>query len=561
MVPRAPDKTRTRTLDIRRQADEPLQIHATPADIGQEMIEAGLSTLSDSATPAAELDAALDALEPEVYLSTVGIAERAAELEAQALAVGLISRARRASLLRSDVLSRRGELEAALRLQLEVLREAEASSDRLICARAQRMLASTYERLVDVTQSQAAAEAAVNLLAPGDPPTWHAEHMMVLAVFTTSRRLGAPDFSTFEEAARLARRAESPILLGAVLNNYAWTALEFSDELGVKLAIELRELIGTELQGRGPSPWLDTVAVAFLKSGRLDDAASAAAEAVARAPETREPSALPGCMLTLAEIERVRGNLDEAERQLLEARRLALAAQAPEFAALALKGLSELAALSGDFEEGYKLLRQHLDEWARFQDEKSDARAATLQAIWGAEVERRRRLEVEQLADTDPLTGLWNRRYLERRLSELSGTPVALALVDLDHFKEVNDRFSHDAGDAALRRVSELLKLHVEFATHAFAVRLGGEEFVLVLPATDTQSAVQLCERVRAHVQATDWSPVARGLRMSASVGLAVDREGTVPRSQLLSRADAALYEAKRRGRNRVVDHADLSGS
>ena len=561
MVPGGPDKTATGGLDIRRPGERLLQIRAIEADTCHEMLDSSLSTLSDTATPAAELDAALQALEVQIYLSTAGVSERAVELEERALAAGLVSRARRARLLHSDVLSRRGELEAALPLQLAVLSEAEASGDRMICARAQRMLASTYERLVDVPKSQAAAEAAVNLLAPDDPPCWHSEHMMVLAVFTSSRRRGAPDFSTFDEAVRLARIAGSDVLLLAALNNYAWTALEFSDERGVQLAIEMRELIDGKLEGWAPASVLDTIAVAFLQDGRLDEAAAAAEAAIARVPDVLEPSALPGCMLTLAEVERARGNLEKAEEQLHESRRLALAAQAPEFAALALKGLSELAAAGGDFEEAYNLLRLHLDEWARFQDEKSDARAATLQAIYGAETERRRRLEVEQLADTDPLTGLWNRRYLDRRLSELSGTPVTLALVDLDHFKQVNDSFSHDAGDAALRRVSDLLKLHVEFIKHAFAARLGGEEFVLVIPETGTQEALQLCQRVRAHVQATDWSPVARGLRISASIGLAVDQDGSVARSELLSRADAALYEAKRRGRNRVVDHADLSGA
>lgn len=99
-----------------------------------------------------------------------------------------------------------------------------------------------------------------------------------------------------------------------------------------------------------------------------------------------------------------------------------------------------------------------------------------------------------------------------------------------------------------------MLRLHTEEATDgAFASRIGGEEFVVVVPALDQATAIHHCERIRAHLEATDWSMIAPGLSVTASVGVAVDRGGTEPGSELLSRADARLYEAKRHGRNRVV--------
>jgi diguanylate cyclase (GGDEF)-like protein len=282
--------------------------------------------------------------------------------------------------------------------------------------------------------------------------------------------------------------------------------------------------------------------------------------AIAQAPdEMLEPHALPYIMLTAASVERARGNDAAAVAQLKEARRFAETHNAPEPAAQALKDLSELAARRGDFETAYTLLRQHMDEWARFQTERSELHAATLQAIYGADVERRRRLAVEQLADTDPLTSLWNRRFLDRQLGELAGRPMAVALLDLDHFKQVNDRFSHDAGDAVLRRLADLLRLEAgsDPSGSAFAARLGGEEFVLVLPAATGDVALRHCERIRTQMQASDWGPLAGRLVVTVSIGLALDLLGTAEASELLSRADAALYEAKRHGRNRVVAVSD----
>jgi diguanylate cyclase (GGDEF)-like protein len=189
-------------------------------------------------------------------------------------------------------------------------------------------------------------------------------------------------------------------------------------------------------------------------------------------------------------------------------------------------------------EAAYTLLRAHLDEWSRYQTEQSERHAATIQAIYSTQVERERRLAVEQLGDSDPLTGLWNRRYLDRRLADLAGQPISLALVDLDNFKQVNDGFSHDTGDTVLRRVAELLRIHLDGAPHpdAFAARLGGDEFVLAFPGTDSQAARRQCERVRTHLQATEWAPSAAALRVTISIGFVSDDDGSAPPSVLLSR-------------------------
>jgi diguanylate cyclase (GGDEF)-like protein len=431
------------------------------------------------------------------------------------------------------------------------------------CARAHCLLASTYDRIGDTHKSQASAAAGVRLLEPGDDPLWHVEHLMVLGLFTSYRRRGPVDFTTFEESLRLARALDDPVLLLAVLNNFAWIALEADWPRAIALADEMRAVIATRLDGVAASAPLDTIAHALLGAGRLLEADTVAEAAVARARlDHVEPDVLAASLLTAAEILRARGDRAGARERLDEAWAEAEDRTLRDVGARVLKALSEMAAEDGDFEAAYRYLLRHKTESDRFQTERSERHAAMIQAIYGAELERERRIAMERLADTDPLTGLWNRRYLDRRLRELSaaGRPVAVALVDVDHFKQVNDAFSHDAGDRALCRIAALARLHVagDEDGEGFVARLGGEEFALVLPVGDGEVARRRCEALRAHVEADDWDLIAPGARITVSIGLALGSGGEAP-SVLLARADARLYEAKRAGRDRVV--SDVSAS
>lgn len=162
------------------------------------------------------------------------------------------------------------------------------------------------------------------------------------------------------------------------------------------------------------------------------------------------------------------------------------------------------------------------------------------------------------LAVTDELTGLYNRRYFERHLSILlgkaqeQGRDMALMLIDMDYFKSVNDTHGHDSGDAVLREFSDRLRRHIRGVD--LACRFGGEEFVVLMPDTDSRQAHGVAERVRAAVaeKAFDVGN-GRPLAVTVSVGLALNEHETVTPELLLKRADVALYRAKRGGRNRVV--------
>jgi diguanylate cyclase (GGDEF)-like protein len=165
-------------------------------------------------------------------------------------------------------------------------------------------------------------------------------------------------------------------------------------------------------------------------------------------------------------------------------------------------------------------------------------------------------LALEQLASTDALTGLVNRRRFEEVAAQAiddgrrHGYPVAFVLCDLDRFKQVNDRYGHDAGDAVLRHVARLLRVDLRGADGVG--RWGGEEFALVLPHTDLDGAAALAERIRRRVAVTPAAIDGGPLACSVTLGVALV-EPPESLAQVFLRADAALYRGKAEGRDRVV--------
>ena len=157
--------------------------------------------------------------------------------------------------------------------------------------------------------------------------------------------------------------------------------------------------------------------------------------------------------------------------------------------------------------------------------------------------------DLAEQSRTDALTGLPNRRAMADALEAAArtrepGRPVCVALLDLDHFKSINDVHGHASGDRVLAAVGALLREHL--GGHGMAARYGGEEFVALLPGMDAQAAMKLCEALRAAV-----GTLALGFPVTISIGMAMLR-GNESADQALVRADAALYRAKANGRNRV---------
>ena len=171
---------------------------------------------------------------------------------------------------------------------------------------------------------------------------------------------------------------------------------------------------------------------------------------------------------------------------------------------------------------------------------------------------------VKELAERDELTGLPNRRRVmealaaERERHARSGIGFAVAMLDIDHFKRINDRYGHPVGDAVLKAVGQLLTGTLRGPD--VVGRVGGEEFLLVLPgATVAEAAGQAAERVRAAIAAHDWGATAPELAVTASIGVAVALPGE-PLERLIDRADRGLYRAKSGGRNQVAREADGPG-
>jgi len=174
----------------------------------------------------------------------------------------------------------------------------------------------------------------------------------------------------------------------------------------------------------------------------------------------------------------------------------------------------------------------------------------------------RRNRELERLAETDGLTGLANRRAFDAALDrawrrlQRTGRPVSLLLLDLDHFKALNDRSGHQAGDEALRRFARCLSDAIR-RPDDMAARYGGEEFGLILPDTDRAGALEVAGSVRAALaSAAIPNPAGIGGRLTASIGSASAGPGDLDSiDALVARADTALYRAKQAGRDRIVAH------
>jgi len=255
----------------------------------------------------------------------------------------------------------------------------------------------------------------------------------------------------------------------------------------------------------------------------------------------------------------------------------------PKLRRMLIHALYEAHKACDQHREALRYLEQHLElerliardtqilqtEVMAIRQEVDRAQARAENALQAAERERERarRLEQEQqqlraqavaldrAAHEDVLTGLHNRRHVEFALPLLvegarqSKQALCLALLDVDHFKQVNDDFGHGVGDVVLQQLAQLLRGKLRGAD--LLARVGGEEFMFVMLGLPLEQAQTICERVRQAVAAHDWHLVAPSLAVRVSIGLALGPLGDDSR-QLIDAADDALYTAKRAGRDQV---------
>jgi diguanylate cyclase (GGDEF)-like protein len=171
---------------------------------------------------------------------------------------------------------------------------------------------------------------------------------------------------------------------------------------------------------------------------------------------------------------------------------------------------------------------------------------------------RRARDELLRVAHRDPLTGLLNRRGFDLAAAQVfadsrrKGQSTAALMCDIDMFKSVNDQYGHEFGDVALKAVAEVIQASVG-ARPAVLGRQGGEEFAILLPSANFAESAEIAEAVRAACAATRFGSGGVAIRITLSIGIAAQASWAIDPRTLLARADAALYQAKREGRNRVV--------
>jgi diguanylate cyclase (GGDEF)-like protein len=246
------------------------------------------------------------------------------------------------------------------------------------------------------------------------------------------------------------------------------------------------------------------------------------------------------------------GRLDQALEVCREAASLAETSAQLDHKANTLRRLSEVEAAMGDHHSALEHHRAFHDTFVRQMGDLTRRRALIVEMQLQNQRLLAQTVRLEAEAHQDALTGLSNRRAFNAAFEALHGKLFSLAILDLDHFKLVNDRYSHIVGDAVLTRTGMLLRT---WHQNMQAYRLGGEEFALILPDVNVAQAVPIFDALREALTRAHWSDLGRDLFVSASIGV-VDSVEISGRS-MLEIADKRLYAAKDRGRNCVMGPDD----
>jgi len=511
---------------------------------------------------ALELSAAVGDLENLSRFDRGDIEERAALAVVRAEQLGLPELAQRAGLVQADLLRRRGNVAESGRRAQEIQRWATEHDAQHLLARSNFVLASVFQELGDLSMALEHAVRAVDLLGDGALPETRIDHLARLAdCLGLSGDVAARE--RYDHVLRLAEELGDVDRQLLVLNNRAYceTVVGAFEEALVWTS-KLQDLAGRHAipmdVGR-----LDTIGRALMELGRLDEAESAMLPGLR--PEaldgTRDGDAGADFLLTLTEVRRRRGALAEAQETLDECVRRCEEHGLTAIRVRARREQAELHAAAGDYREAYEEHRLYTDEVMDLQSAERDARARALQAMYETTEARRQSRRYRELSLRDPLTGLYNRRYVDDELPRLldraaaGAESVTVALLDLDHFKRINDTCSHEAGDQVLCAVAELLEAAGAAAgTGSFVARMGGEEFLLVQVGTDPAAAAARLEELRRAVAAHPWAALVGDLPVTISIGASTTQgtSATTP-TGILGRADGHLYLAKRQGRDRVV--------
>ena len=513
--------------------------------------------------PAPGQDAAraaeLDRLEEWTGLDPRRRAACAAELELSAAGAGDLPAQMRARLIQADAAERSGELRAAAAVMWQVNEWAKEHGERYLVARSHLLLGRTYRNMGDVAALLEHAVAAVEHLDDSVPARRQLPYVVKYADALAETGSIVAARERYRQAAELARHSTEVRDEIMVLNNHAYAEhLAGEPERAWAVVQRMRSVAAARGHPLDPND-LDTVASVQIALGRYAEAEQTILAGIAAYPEGhQEADALPEFLLTLAVTRRLQGAGAAALASLEECRALCAAHGHGEIMARVHQEQAELYALAGDWQRAFEEHKRFHAAEKQVLSEQREAQARIRQALFEVNEARQEADRFREQARHDPLTGLRNRRHLDEQLPAMiaqaasTGSDLWVAVLDLDHFKQINDRCSHEAGDRVLVQVAGLLADAVVAAgPAAFAARLGGEEFLLVVGGLGRAATLSFLERLRRCVAEHPWRPTTGELPVTISIGAAaVTADSTQP--TLLARADAQLYEAKRAGRNRV---------
>jgi diguanylate cyclase (GGDEF)-like protein len=516
------------------------------------------------------ISAALDAMEVLSPTHFRMIAIAAGNAEQFAVGLGRADLEMRARLARADTMLREGDTAVAGRMGHEVLGWATEHGDAYVLARSHYLLANFMRHVGDLNDALAHAVQCVSRLPDSASRGVRARHISTLAVTLDESGSSYEEGQRrYHEALQMALDDGDYELALQVLNNMAYTEYENNNAEG---ALALAERM-REIQVRQAVPlrahYLDTIARIELLNDRFAEADETLRPVLDGSGDhlLTEGNALAECLLTAAEAQRRRGDLALSQETLERAARVCDERSLGSQRARVREEQAVLHAARGDYRAAYEEHRRFHADTQALQSAKREARARAMQAAFEIEEARRTSELFREMAQRDPLTGLHNRRFVNERLPQLlrraadNGAPLSAALLDLDHFKRINDTFSHEAGDAVLERVAAVLAQTEAGPTRAdgeppVVARMGGEEFLLILPDVDASEAMRRCERLRLAIREDGWAPITGTLPVTTSIGLTTVQDGQITPSALLAQADRNLYAAKRSGRDRVVADA-----
>ncbi|RZU49301.1 diguanylate cyclase (GGDEF)-like protein [Krasilnikovia cinnamomea] len=512
-----------------------------------------------SVLSAEELSAALLALEDQVVTHIEDCYTAAVELERLAAPLGDEGLLARAQLCAAGMRLRAGDVATATRQIYAIHEWAAQHGDRRLQARTHNACAHAHRLAGDSAKRLEHALSAVELLDDTATPFMQVLHRLGLAEALALNGAMEAARPRFSQAERLGRELQQWRQVTVVLNN--WAYIEFTTgelERAEEIANRLLEHAGARGLTLSPAV-LDTIGAIQIANGLYAQAEQTLRLCIERweAGENENADDMAEYQLTLARALRGMGELDRAQAALNSSGALCTERGMPELMVRVHLEQAELYAAGGDHAAAFAEHKASFAARESLRRKERQAQAQTRQVMFETAEARQEAERFREQARHDPLTGLRNRRYVDEELPVLiaADPDLVVAIADVDHFKRINDTLSHDTGDQVLVRVARMLEAGLAaIAPAGFVARIGGEEFLLVLPATPVPSATKYLDEIRCAIGEYGWQDITGALPVTVSIGVAGVSE-SVPPSQAgaLSAADRNLYAAKNAGRNRVV--------